>query len=62
MIRNSLDYVGWKDRKAVAAELKKIYLTTEIEAADALGKLCRERLGHKIPHRLHRYGGVTGRK
>ena len=33
MIRNSLDYVGWKDRRAVAAELKTIYrATTETEA------------------------------
>ena len=37
LIRNSLDFVGWKDRKLVAAELKNIYrATTEIEAMQAL--------------------------
>jgi putative transposase len=37
LIRNSLDFVGWKERKLVAAELKNIYrATTEDEAAQAL--------------------------
>jgi putative transposase len=34
MIRNSLRFVGWKDRKAVAADLKPVY-TAESEAAAA---------------------------
>lgn len=34
MIRNSLRFVGWKDRKAVAADLRPIY-TAESEAAAA---------------------------
>jgi len=33
MIRNSLRYVGWKDRKAVAKELKNIYKAPTVEAA-----------------------------
>jgi len=33
LIRNSLDFVSWKDRKPVIAELRKIY-----RAADALGR------------------------
>jgi len=33
LIRNSLEYVGWKDRKAVAAELKTIYRAETAEAA-----------------------------
>lgn len=35
IIRNSLNYVGWKDRKALAAELKTIYQATSAEAAEA---------------------------
>ncbi|RFC41330.1 MAG: Transposase, Mutator family, partial [Candidatus Nitrotoga sp. CP45] len=50
MIRNSLDYVGWKDRKAVAAELKAIYrATTEAEAAAALEAFSVSPWGLKYP-------------
>ena len=39
MVRNSLSYVGWKERKAVAADLKLIYrAATEPEAERALGE------------------------
>ena len=37
MMRHSLSYVGWKERKAVAADLKPIYrAATEAEAEQAL--------------------------
>lgn len=37
MVRHSLSYVGWKERKAVAADLKRIYrAATEAEAEQAL--------------------------
>ena len=37
MVRHSLHYVGWKERKTVAADLKKIYrAATEAEAEEAL--------------------------
>ena len=37
MVRHSLSYVGWKERKAVATDLKAIYrAATEAEAAQAL--------------------------
>jgi len=37
MVRQSLSYVGWKERKAVAADLRLIYrAATEAEAAQAL--------------------------
>ena len=50
VIRNSLEYVGWKDRKAVAAELKKIYrATTETEAALALETFAASEWGLKYP-------------
>lgn len=35
MIRNSLRYVGYKDRRAVAADLKPIYTAANREAAEA---------------------------
>ncbi|MBK8959207.1 MAG: IS256 family transposase [Proteobacteria bacterium] len=33
LIRNSLDYASWKDRKAVAAALRPVYTATSAEAA-----------------------------
>lgn len=33
LIRNSLDFAPWKDRKALAAELKKIYRAVDVAAA-----------------------------
>ena len=37
MVRQSLSYVGWKERKAVAADLKQIYrAATEAQAERAL--------------------------
>ncbi|KAB2900492.1 MAG: IS256 family transposase [Dokdonella sp.] len=35
LIRNSLDYASWKDRKALAAALKPIYTAPTAEAAEA---------------------------
>lgn len=35
LIRNSLSYVAWKDRKALAAELKPVYQAADAEAAEA---------------------------
>ena len=34
LVRNSLNYVGWKERKAVAADLKKIYRSPNRAAAE----------------------------
>ncbi|RLA42434.1 MAG: IS256 family transposase, partial [Gammaproteobacteria bacterium] len=34
-VRNSLKYVTWKDRKAVAADLRAIYTSPTLEAAEA---------------------------
>ena len=34
MVRNSLKFVSWKDRKAVAADLKKIYRSVTVEEAE----------------------------
>jgi len=35
LIRNSLNFVSWKERKALAAELKAIYQAAHAEAAEA---------------------------
>jgi len=34
MVRNSLRYVSWKDRRAVVKDLKKIYRASTVEAAE----------------------------
>ena len=34
MVRNSLKFVSWKDRKAVAADLKKIYRSLTVDEAE----------------------------
>jgi putative transposase len=50
LIRNSLDYVSWKDRKAVAAALKPIYAAASAAAAeDALAAFAAGPWGQKYP-------------
>jgi putative transposase len=49
MVRNSLKYVSWKDRKEMAADLKTIYrAATETEAADNLDAV-GAKWNHKYP-------------
>ena len=49
MIRNSLNYVGWKERKTVAADLKLVYrAATEEEALQNLDAF-EEKWGRKFP-------------
>jgi putative transposase len=48
LIRNSLEFAPWKDRKAIAAELKKIYRAIDAEAAQqALSDLEDSAFGQK---------------
>ena len=43
MVRNSLRFVGWKERKAVAADLRAIYTADTLEAAElALTAFCEK--------------------
>ncbi len=50
LIRNSLDFVNWKDRKLVAAELKTVYrASTEAEAVAALEAFADGPWGVKYP-------------
>ena len=43
MIRNSLRFVSWDDRKAVVADLRRIYTAETLEAADAALGVFEER-------------------
>jgi putative transposase len=50
LIRNSLDFVSYKDRKAVAAALKEIYKAKDVEAgALALDAFAAGEWGRKYP-------------
>ncbi len=50
LIRNSLDYASWKDRKALAAAIRPIYTAPSAEAAEAeLAAFERGALGQKFP-------------
>jgi putative transposase len=51
LIRNSLDYASWKDRKDVAAALRPIYTAINTEAAEAaLTAFEQSEWGIKVPH------------
>lgn len=50
LIRNSLDFVSWKDRKAVAVALKQIYKAKDAKAAaEALDAFADSAWGMKYP-------------
>ena len=50
LMRNSLDYAGWKDRKLVAAALKPIYAAAnEQQAREALAAFAHGPWGGKYP-------------
>ena len=51
LIRNSLDYASWKDRKALAAAIKPIYTAASAEAALAeLEAFAQGAWGREIPY------------
>jgi len=49
MVRHSLSYVGWKDRKAVATDLKKIYRAATAAEAEVELAAFEEKWGRKFP-------------
>ena len=50
LIRNSLDYAGWKERKPLAAAIKPIYTAASAEAAEAeLDDFAAGPWGQKFP-------------
>ena len=54
LIRNSLDFCSWKDRKPVAKELKTVYRAADAEAAAAGA----DRLSKKDPG-VRRFAAIT---
>jgi putative transposase len=51
-IRNSLAFVGYKERKAVAADLKVIYTAVSLDDAEYQLEVFREKYGKKYPYIL----------
>lgn len=49
MVRNSLRFVSWKERKAVAADLKKIYQSLTVEEAERELDAFAQREDEKFP-------------
>jgi putative transposase len=50
LIRNSMRYASWKDRKAIAAALRPIYTAATVEAAgQALDEFADSELGRRCP-------------
>ena len=50
LIRNSMRYASWKDRKAIAAALRPIYTAATVEAAEqALDDFAGSELGRRCP-------------
>ena len=49
MMRNSLNYVSWKDRKSVAADLKRIYGSNTVDEAELELEAFCERWDAKFP-------------
>ena len=54
LIRNSLEFASWKQRKALAASLLPIYTAASADAAQAaLGRAGRGTLGPAVSHGHH---------
>jgi transposase-like protein len=49
MVRNSLKFVPWKERKAVATDLKKIYTSLTVDEAEGELEAFAERWDNKYP-------------
>ena len=49
MIRNSLRYVSWKERKAVARDLRTIYTAVTVEAAEKALEAFSDTWGERFP-------------
>ncbi len=49
LIRNSLRFVGWKDRKAIAKELRPVYTADTESAAEAALYASEAKFGDRYP-------------
>lgn len=62
LIRNSMDFASWKDRRAIAAELKKVYRAADADAGQAaLEAFDAGPWGKKYPS-IAQDGAGTGRR
>ena len=62
LIRNSLDFASWKDRKALAAAIKPIYTAPSAEAAErALDAFEETPLGQRFPTVVSAWRRAWGR-
>ena len=60
LIRNSMDFVSWKDRKPIAAELRKIYRAADAEAGRKALEDFEDGSGAANIRRSARAGGDNG--
>ena len=60
LLRHSLSYCSWQDRKLVAAELKSIYRAVNAEAAQQALSAFKPAAGVSAIHRSWRAGGGIG--
>lgn len=49
MVRHNLNYVSWKMRKTVAADLRNVYAAATLDAANAALDEFEQRWGAKYP-------------
>jgi len=49
LLRNSLNYVSWKQRKEVASDLREIYTATTVELAELALSLVEEKWSSRFP-------------
>src|SRR3954462_7143054 len=61
LLRHSLNFVSWKDRKPVAAALKNIYRAIDADAGEAALTALAELLGPKIPGHRPELAACLGR-
>jgi putative transposase len=62
LIRHSLSFVSYKDRKAVAAALKAIYRAKDADAGRAAFEASRPAAGGASTRRSHQPGAAPGRR
>ena len=60
LIRNSMDFASWKDRKPIAAELKAIYRATNTDVARRRSRISTPASGAASIRQSRRAGGETG--
>src|SRR4051794_20152305 len=62
LLRHSLDFVSWKDRKPVAGALKGIYRAVDADAGEAALSAFEQSFWARNTRQLDRAGGAPGAK